>query len=233
MTARTVNTRGRGAGLRREIIAAAVELLAETSSGQAVTLRGIARRAGIAAPSIYPHFTDRDAILDAVVSESFEDLTAAMRAATELEATAAGRVRALGRAYLDFAAHFPGRYRILFERTGSNISADARTYPPGLAAFALLSSAVTDAVDEGTSSSTDPAGDSAALWTALHGLATLPAATPGFPWPATGVLLDRLTVGLARLVPATDPGGPAGTVRSPAPAAEAPPPRASASGRCR
>lgn len=194
-----MNKRGQGTGLRREIVAAAAALLAETSSGQAVTLRGIARRAGIAAPSIYPHFADRDAILEAVVSESFDELAATMQAATDPEAPAAEQVRALCRAYLDFAAHSPGRYRVLFERTGPNISADARTYPQGLAAFELLSSALTRAADDGTSHSTDPPGDSAALWTALHGLATLPAATPGFPWPPISKLLNQLTTELAHL----------------------------------
>lgn len=199
---RTVNKRGQGTGLRREILTAAAALLADASAGQAVTLRGIARRAGIAAPSIYPHFADRDAILAAVVAESFEDLAASMRAATDPEAPGAERVRTLCRAYLDFAARSPGRYRVLFERTGPNISADARSYPAGLAAFDLLSSALADAVAQGGASSTDPVGDSAALWTALHGLATLPAATPGFPWPPTSQLLDRLTTGLAHLATA-------------------------------
>lgn len=203
VVARKVNRRGQGPGLRREILDAAAALLADTTSGQAVTLRGIARRARIAAPSIYPHFTDRDAILDAVVSESFQDLAAAMLSATDPAAPAADRVRTLCVAYLDFAAHFPGRYRVLFERTGPNINAEARTYPEGLAAFGLLSSALADAVGEGTSTSTDCPADSAALWTALHGLATLPPATPGFPWPATDRLLDQVITGLAHLTTTT------------------------------
>ncbi len=202
---RTVNRWGHGSALRREILTAAAALLAEVTSGQAVTLRGIARRAGIAAPSIYPHFADRDAILAEVVSESFQDLAAAMRAASNPQASTADQVRALCRAYLDFAAHSPGRYRVLFERSGPNLSADSRTYPRGLEAFDLLSTALADAAEQGTSSSTDPAGDSAALWSALHGLATLPPATPGFPWPPTSRLLDYITNGLAHLT-VTGPG---------------------------
>lgn len=83
-------------------------------------------RCGLA-PSVYPQLTDRDAILDAVVSESFQDLAAAMRAASDPRAPAADRVRGLGRACLDYAAQSPGRYRALFERTEPNISADSRT----------------------------------------------------------------------------------------------------------
>ncbi len=196
---RAVNRRGHGVTLRREIMDAAVALLGEAPSGPAVTLRAIARRAGIAAPSIYLHFADRDAILDAVVSESFDQLAGMMLAATEAQAPAAVRVRSLCGAYLAFAEAFPGRYRVLFERAEPNLSAETRPYPEGLAVFDLLSTALTDAVVEGSSTSVDPLGDSAALWTALHGLAVLPSATPGFPWPPTTRLLDVLINGVGRL----------------------------------
>lgn len=196
---RVVNKRGHGVTLRREIMDAAVALLGEAPSGQAVTLRAIARRAGIAAPSIYLHFADRDAILDAVISESFDKLAGMMLAATEAQAPAAVRVRSLCGAYLAFAEAFPGRYRVLFERTEPNLSADTRSYPEGLAVFGLLSAALCDAVSEGSSTSVDPPADSAALWTALHGLAVLPPATPGFPWPPTTQILDVLINGVGRL----------------------------------
>lgn len=196
---RAVNKRGHGVTLRREIMDAAVALLGEAPSGQAVTLRAIARRAGIAAPSVYLHFADRDAILDAVISESFDQLAGMMLTATDADAPAAARVRSLCGAYLAFAAEFPGRYRVLFERTGPNISADGGPYPEGLAVFELLSAALADAVAEGSSASVDPPGDSAALWTALHGLAVLPPATPGFPWPPTTRILDVLITRVGRL----------------------------------
>lgn len=54
----------------------ATRLLVRAASRDAVTLRSIAREAGIAAPSIYHHFADRDAVLDAVVSTTFEQLEA-------------------------------------------------------------------------------------------------------------------------------------------------------------
>ncbi len=196
---RKANRRGQGSKLRSEILDAAAELLARSSSAQAVTLRAIARQVGIAAPSIYLHFTDRDAILDAVVSAAFADLAAAMLQSSGTEVAPGQQVRSRCEAYLDYAARFPGRYRVLFERSGPNLSADARSYPAGLAVFELLSSALAAAVRSGTSDSTDPAADSAALWTALHGLATLPPATPGFPWAPTAQLLDQLVTGLARL----------------------------------
>lgn len=57
----------------------------ETGSEAAVTPRAIARTVGIAAPSIYAHFPDRESILLAVVQEAFAEpgqaMTTAMTAA--------------------------------------------------------------------------------------------------------------------------------------------------------
>ena len=178
---------------------AAAALLAEGPAGSAVTLRGIARRAGIAAPSVYPYFADRDAVLDAVVAETFTALAHALRQAVVPQESAATTVRAVCRAYLGFAVRHPGLYRTLFERTAVNSSAGAPTYEEGLAAFEVLRSVVVDAVADGSSTSTDPSGDTACLWMALHGLATLPPAMPGFPWPGIDHLLERLVVPLAHL----------------------------------
>lgn len=47
------NRRGEGALLRTEILTAATELIEAGGDERAVTLRAVARRAGIAAPSIY------------------------------------------------------------------------------------------------------------------------------------------------------------------------------------
>src|ERR1700721_97053 len=71
--ARTRNPRGSGAQLRAEIIHGAGLILDETGSADAVTLRAIARRIAIAAPSIYAHFPDREAILTALVEDGFRD----------------------------------------------------------------------------------------------------------------------------------------------------------------
>ena len=104
------NPRGQGARLRADILGAAAELLEETGDEKAVTLRAVARRVGIAAPSIYAHFPDPQAILLAIVREAFADLLAHLQAA---EAGAGpdpvARLRAVCAAYLDFADTRPQR----------------------------------------------------------------------------------------------------------------------------
>jgi AcrR family transcriptional regulator len=69
--------RGEGSELRADIIAAAA-LIEETGSEQSVTLREVARRIGIAAPSIYEHFPSREAIVYAVVDDCFSQFREAL-----------------------------------------------------------------------------------------------------------------------------------------------------------
>lgn len=196
-TRRTVNKWGDGARLRDEIISAATRLIDHATSREAVTLRAIAREAGIATPSIYRHFADRDAVLDAVVSATYEKLNAACAEAFDQAGAGIDRVRTISHAYVAFAAEHRSEYRILFERGQANLDANPHPYPAGIQAFQHFIDAFTQMNDEG-SANTDPVRDAQALWAALHGVVTLMPATPGFPWkPAPEIIdliIDRLTV---------------------------------------
>ncbi|XVQ88405.1 TetR/AcrR family transcriptional regulator [Microbispora siamensis] len=185
---RARNRRGEGGRLREEIVTAATALLEETGSEDAITLRGVARQAGIAAPSIYAHFAHRDAIVDAVVARAFAELGAALAAAVESVDNPAARLRALCEAYLAFAEERPHRYRVAFERRRSG-PAEARAVEnlSGGQAFGRLVAAVAEA-----GGGDSPELDATALWVALHGYAVLSAGVPAFPWPGRERMLERL-----------------------------------------
>jgi len=200
-TVRERNRRGEGGKLRDDILAAATALLERTGNEEAITLRAVAREVGISAPSIYLHFPDREAILEAVVDGAFADFNAAIEDAVNA-AIAAGagpreRVRAGCAAYLRVAAERPNRYKLLFERQyriGGGDLPDVQ-----IEGFDLLVRSIQDCVAAGISASTDPARDATAIWLALHGYATLPARLPMFPWPESDALFDRIVDGLAQI----------------------------------
>lgn len=197
------NRRGEGARLRADILAGATELLEQTGSEEAVTLRAVARQVGISAPSIYSHFPNREAIVDAIVDGAFSDFNAAISDASEAATRAGegplGSLRAGCAAYLRFAAERPERYRLLFERR--DLISDCQQPVPALRveSFNLLIGSLRNCIDAGISASTDPELDAAAIWLALHGFATLHAHLPGFPWRDSDVLLDRIIYGLAQI----------------------------------
>lgn len=195
-TTRQRNRRGDGARLRADLVAAARSILEESGEDSAVTLRAVARRAGVAAPSIYAHFADRDAVLLEVVRESFEDLDARLEAAWESGGGSADRLLAICAAYTDFAVRHPHRYRLMFSRHGTGRQpAPVRT--SATQAIGVLVDAVGACAADGSSASGNPESDAVALWAGLHGFAGLHSAVPGFPWPE-GVL-EELARRLARL----------------------------------
>lgn len=202
-TGRTRNRRGEGGRLREEIVTAAVQLLDETGDERAITLRSVARRIGIAAPSIYPHFADQPAIMLAVVHQEFADLTDNLRTAVEQAGDdPRQQLLAVCHGYLDFAQAHPERYRTMFgglwvpDLGNSSLTVeDMATL--GADTMAILSDALGACVAAGQSHATDVAADAVALWLGLHGLAHQRAVTAAFPWPKD--IADRLINALAHL----------------------------------
>ena len=200
---RARNRRGQGGRLRDEIVEAAVELLDETGDERALTLRSIARRAGIAAPSIYRHFPDQAAVMLAVVRSAFAELNGALRAAVAGAGEAPlPRIEAVCHAYLDFARAHPQRYRTMFGGLWMPTLDDTSLTEEDLVglgeeSFGILADALASCVAAGLSASDDPAKDAVALWLGLHGLAHQRAATRVFPGPDD--IEKRMIVALAKL----------------------------------
>src|SRR5690242_10519897 len=96
---RAPNVRGEGERLRQEILGAATRILEETGREDALSLRGVAREVGIAAPSVYRHFKSKADLVTTVLDVTYRALAVAMSEAGE-SATAVGadpweRVRAI------------------------------------------------------------------------------------------------------------------------------------------
>ncbi|MGC7095147.1 TetR/AcrR family transcriptional regulator [Amycolatopsis lurida] len=197
------NRRGEGSKLREEIIDAAVDLLDEHGDERAITLRSVARRIGIAAPSIYPHFPDQPAIMLAVVRREFDHLSAALREAADSGGEdPRQRLFAVCHAYLDLAQSHPERYRTMFgglwmpDLGESSVTAENLS-SLGDESLALFARVLGDCVEAGQATSTDLPADAVALWLGLHGLAHQRAVTRAFPWPDD--IAERLIGALAHL----------------------------------
>ncbi|WP_227999553.1 TetR/AcrR family transcriptional regulator [Nocardia australiensis] len=115
---RTRNPRGQGERLRGEILAAASRLLSELGGEQAVTIRGVARAAGIAPASIYEHFADKAALVDGLVEYDYHRLTQALTAAG-VSGDPRQALTDQMHAYCRFALENPGHYRLLLTRRKS------------------------------------------------------------------------------------------------------------------
>ena len=168
--------RGDGALLRGEILRAAEELLAETGTEDALTLRAVAERAGVSTPSVYLHFADKDELVAAVCLRVWDELGSFFSEVSGGDPfLALGRC---GRAYARFALDHPVQYRVLMMRpaTGQGLP------PAAMACFGHMVDAVAACVETGVLKG-DPETLALGLWSAVHGCVSLLIAQPSFPWP--------------------------------------------------
>jgi AcrR family transcriptional regulator len=92
----------------REIVVAARELL-EEEGADAMSMRRVAERLGIRAPSLYKHFPDKQALENALVSDGFGELALAFEPARAVR----DRIGALAAVYRAFALRHPHLYRLM------------------------------------------------------------------------------------------------------------------------
>jgi AcrR family transcriptional regulator len=169
--------RPRGA-VRDGLLAAGVEL-ARTGGPGAVVLREAARIVGVVPNAAYRHFADRDELLAAVSAEALGELAARMavdaarvRGAYGDAGAARRRIRAIFRAYLEFAHAEPGLFATAFSMPHQHAY---RKVQAGKAPLPLdqLRVALDELVHAGVLDPARRAGIEYPIWSTVHGLAVL------------------------------------------------------------
>jgi AcrR family transcriptional regulator len=167
--------------LRRALLEAGIELARE-GGPTAVVLREATRRAGVSPNAAYRHFTDRQALLDAVceacqsrVALAIEAEQAAMTDAGDPLTTARQRLRAVGVGYLRFALAEPGLFQTAFSASPDmeGAASAARAGNSGLTPFQLLTVALDGLAEVGGLPPERRPGAEFLAWSAVHGLAVL------------------------------------------------------------
>ena len=182
--------RGSGEQLREEILDATTELLLETGHAKAVSIRAVAQRVGVTSPSIYLHFADKDALLDAVCARYFEKLDEQMQRVAADQTSTIEVLRAQGLAYVRFARQTPELYRIATMGEGSPGSDVDMTL--NSSAFTHMRSTIETLMDEGVYPRGDSMSAALELWTAAHGVAAMLIAKPYLPWGDAEEFADRV-----------------------------------------
>jgi AcrR family transcriptional regulator len=158
--------------LRRALMDAAVELVQEDDA-VAMTLREVARRAGVTHAAPYHHFASKDALVAAIALDGYEKLYAMQVAAADAAgADAVERLRALGVAYVEFALAHPGHFRIMFRMGVADWTRDSRLAEAAQRSMLLVTDAVGQVVQT-QDLEMDPMEMTLAAWSVAHGLATL------------------------------------------------------------
>lgn len=152
---------------------------------QALSLRELARQAGVTPNAAYRHFADKEALLKALAAEGFRQLAAQSREAQQAAeqsarngtAAASGETgqqagfRASGLAYVRFARANPALFRLMFGRFAS----DQRDAELAQAAMGAFQGVLTSASQVGGLPVDDPRTLVSAIiaWSLVHGLGHL------------------------------------------------------------
>lgn len=205
---RARSPRGSGENLAEEIIEAAGELLVENGDDTAMSIRAVANRVGVTPPSIYLHFADKEALLDAVCARYFERLDDEMAAASEGVDGAFRRALNQGMAYVRFAVATPVLYRVAFGKPTSAGHPSKVDEVLAASAYSRFAGTVTELADEGVFDHAEIADIVLEFWAAAHGIASLMLAKPGLAWgddfARAEAMLTAMCLGRASL--ATDGG---------------------------
>lgn len=154
--------------VRRLVLDAAIDII--TNDGvEHVSMREVARRAGISHQAPYHYFGDRAGIFAAISEEGFLGLSDALHRADSSSTNAA---RDGLRAYLTFAMSHRGHFRVMFRNDICGISSHESTLLAADQAFNALLSVVNRVVD-GELNEGDTMVWATTLWSIAHGLATL------------------------------------------------------------
>ncbi|MEV5724992.1 TetR/AcrR family transcriptional regulator [Streptomyces pharetrae] len=156
-------------GLRARLVEVGVDLVA-AEGAQALTLREIARRAGVSHGAPRRHFPTHLELLSAIARRGFDALGERAREALAAGGGTAGpreQVAALGRAYLDYALGNRGMYELMF-RHDLLSSGHLGLRDTSLPLFGILVDLVGRARPDA-----DARAVAGALWANLHGVAQL------------------------------------------------------------
>jgi AcrR family transcriptional regulator len=150
--------------LRAACLRAAMELL-EEGGATALSLRAVARRAGVSPAAPYRHYPDRDALISAVAAVGYRELAEQLAAAHPSPSTA-DDFGAIAVAYVQFALQRPALFRVMFAEPCDTDNSER------VAATNAISEYVSTIVQQ-SFPGFDTEALSTAAWALVHGLAFL------------------------------------------------------------
>lgn len=150
--------------LRAACLRAAMELL-EEGGATALSLRAVARRAGVSPAAPYRHYADRDALISAVAAVGYRELAQQLAAAHPSPSTA-DDFGAIAVAYVQFALQRPALFRVMFAEPCDTDNSER------VAATDAISEYVSAIVQQ-SFPGFDTEALSTAAWALVHGLAFL------------------------------------------------------------
>ncbi len=191
------NARGEGNQLRVDLLVASAELMATHGTVEGISLRAVARRAGVSATAVYRHFDDHTELLREAVDYCWQNFLDMLTTARDGAVDPFDAFERSGRGYAAFAAEHQGQYRVMFS---NRIRLEGDRSSVADATFQILVDEVSgmlDALDDHR----DAVFVAVQVHTWIHGIVDLMGCHPDMEWPPMEEQLNGLSRALGLLRP--------------------------------
>jgi AcrR family transcriptional regulator len=157
--------------LKAALVNAGVEIL-RSEGLQALTLRAVARRAGVTQSAPYRHFQDRRALMAAVAERGFQRLQEAMLTAMRGGDGRTG-LKGIALAYVRFALDNGPEYRLMFGAELAVTDDLPSLRETSRSVLEFVAQGISQLQKQGLVGPGDPMMLAVSTWSTLHGLAML------------------------------------------------------------
>lgn len=158
--------------VRQAILDAAVEVIEDRGLAD-VSMREVARRAGVSHQLPYHYFADREGILAAIAQGGFDILGERLGAVQRDDVTGIEKLVHAGRAYVDFACERPAHFRVMFRQDFVALERHPSARQDADECFGKIPPIVRQMIREGLAPHPDEEAIVLLAWSIAHGLACL------------------------------------------------------------
>lgn len=158
--------------LRRALLEAALTVITEQGTHK-LTLREIARRAGVSHAAPYRHFANKTDLLGAVAAQAFRALKHFLEDKVSAFDDPLMQFETLCIGYVQFAAQFPDQFQLMFEAELPRKSDHMELKEASVASYDMLVHVVSNCQSKGYLRDGEPEELALTAWSMSHGLAVL------------------------------------------------------------
>ncbi len=158
--------------LRETLIESALEILKEGTLAD-LSLRALARKAGVSQTAPYRHFEDKEALIAVLKEEGMRKLSAGMQELMETEPDPLERLHKLGTKYVEFAEIFPAHFKVMFEYDLCDYEKYSALHKVSDNSFQYLQETVDECLALPDARKIDPSVAQFGAWSMVHGLSVL------------------------------------------------------------
>ena len=136
-----------------------------------LSMRGIAKKVGVSATSIYLHFDNKDHLLHTLIEESVEALSVSIEERVDETSDVITQFEAIIRGYTDFALNNPEKYQIIYMvRSEAMARYPKEKFRRARRCYELLVKVIEAGVQSELMEEDDPLTAAYSIWGQLHGI---------------------------------------------------------------